>query len=205
MGLESYWQAAWNEAGLKAPGGVLEDLYRRYRDSQRHYHTLQHLEDCFASFDQLRGRCENPAAVLLAVWFHDAVYNARAADNEAQSARLADAVLAEAGADAGLRALVRRLIDVTRHTAAPVTADEIVMVDIDLAILAAPFARFWQYEEDIREEYAWMDEWKWREGRGSLLRSFLRRPHIYGTPEFRARLEEQARDNIDASLARLAE
>jgi len=199
MELEAHWQAAWDAAGLKAPGGVLDDLYRRYRDPQRHYHTLVHLEECFAHFALVRARCENPAAVQLALWFHDAVYNVRAADNEAQSARLADAVLAETGASADLRARVSRLIDVTRHTAAPVTPDEIIMVDIDLAILAAPFARFWQYEEEVREEYSW------REGRGALLRSFLRRPHIYGTPEFRARFEEQARDNIDASLARLAE
>jgi predicted metal-dependent HD superfamily phosphohydrolase len=205
MALDSCWQAAWDAAGLTAPGGVLEDLYRRYDDPQRHYHTRVHLEECFSHFELIRARCENPAAVMLALWFHDAVYNSRAADNEMQSARLADAVLAEAGAGEALRAQVRRLIDVTRHTAAPVTADEIVMVDIDLAIFAAPFARFWQYEEEVREEYSWMDEWKWREGRGALLRGFLRRPHLFGTSEFRARFETQARDNIDASLARLAE
>jgi predicted metal-dependent HD superfamily phosphohydrolase len=43
------WHETWSQLGLPTPGdAVLDDLLDRYREPQRHYHTLQHLEECFA-------------------------------------------------------------------------------------------------------------------------------------------------------------
>lgn len=204
MLLEALWHDTWNEAELTPPEWAFADLLCRYSEPHRHYHTSQHLQECFEQFERLRGYCPQPLPVLLAIWYHDAIYNSRASDNEGRSAELADDVLAVAGASPALRADVRRLIEVTRHSAVPQGEDEIVLVDVDLAILGAPFARFWEYEEQVRSEYAWVDDNRWREGRGAVLRGFLKRPFIYGTAAFRSSLEAVARDNLEASLARLA-
>jgi predicted metal-dependent HD superfamily phosphohydrolase len=51
---------------------------------------------------------------------------------------------------------VRSLVLATRHCALPVTRDEQVLVDIDLAILGAEPARFAKYEQQIRAEYSFV-------------------------------------------------
>ena len=80
------WNATWHELGLSAPPRLFDELSSRYREEQRAYHTLQHLDECFAQLDSARTLAERPAEVELALWFHDAIYDTRAADSEDQSA-----------------------------------------------------------------------------------------------------------------------
>jgi predicted metal-dependent HD superfamily phosphohydrolase len=77
------------------------------------------------------------------------------------------------------------------------------MVDTDLVILGAESARFVEYEQQIRKEYAWVPENVFREQRANILRAFLQRPYIFSTDLFRARYEHQARENIRQSLEAL--
>ena len=51
-------------------------------------HTLQHISECLSHFEQVQDLLEDARAVELALWFHDAVYNPKASDNEACSATL---------------------------------------------------------------------------------------------------------------------
>jgi predicted metal-dependent HD superfamily phosphohydrolase len=82
--------------------------------------------------------------------------------------------------------------------------DAALFLDMDLAILGAPPAAFDAYEEAVRREYAWVDDAAWRTGRAAVLRTFLERPHVFHTPEFRERFEDRARENMARSLGRLA-
>ena len=66
---------------------LYQDLVARYREPHRRYHTLQHLEECFARFDELRALAEHPRDVELAIWFHDAIYDTRRSDNDASADR----------------------------------------------------------------------------------------------------------------------
>ena len=59
------------------------------------------------------------------------------------------------------------------------------------------------YERAVRREYDWVEEPMWRAGRGAVLTSFLARPHIFHTDEFRQRFEPQARMNMARSLETL--
>lgn len=81
--------------------------------------------------------------------------------------------------------------------------DAATLLDIDLAILGQPAARFWGYERAIRMEYAWVPPDKYVEGRTSILTKFLQRPTIYRTDAFRARYETAARANLTAAIAAL--
>jgi predicted metal-dependent HD superfamily phosphohydrolase len=175
----------------------------RYAEAHRHYHTAQHLEECFDALDAIRGEAERPGEVELALWFHDAIYDTRRHDNEHRSAEWAWSVAAEAGLDAKVGERVAALVMATRHDATPVGADACVLVDVDLSILAAEPLRFDEYERQVREEYRWVPEPVFRRERRKILRRLLARPALFNTTRMRESHERRARANLDRSLARL--
>jgi predicted metal-dependent HD superfamily phosphohydrolase len=200
--LESSWRAAWRELALPAPAGALfEALCASWSQPQRHYHTLQHLAECLALFDELRALARHRGEVAIALWFHDAVYDVRRHDNEAESAAWARRALLEAGARDEVADRVDALVLATRHSERPATDDERLLVDIDLAILGAAPARFDEYERQIRAEYAWVPDEVFRAKRREILQAFDARRPIYATPALRERLEAAAHANLARSLA----
>ena len=186
-------------------GAALDGLLDRYREPQRHYHGLAHVLRVLRSVDELTAATAVPdaAAVRLAAWYHDAVYDPRAEPgvNEAASAALAADELIELGQPSERVAAVHRLVLVTvAHR--PGQADEIVLCDADLAVLGADPATYAAYATGVRAEYAHVDEAGWRAGRASVLRSLLDRPVLFHTPTM-ARREATARANLTAELAAL--
>lgn len=178
--------------GLRDAAAIHARLMAAWQEPQRAYHALQHLTECLEWLDLAAAEAEVPnrEVIELAIWFHDAVYDPQAADNEERSAEMACVCLDEA-----IATEVRRLIEVTKtHRAA--NEDERWMVDIDLAILGAETGRFDEYERQIRAEYAWVPEAVYREKRAEILRSFLEREKLFQTAFFRERLETRARENL---------
>jgi predicted metal-dependent HD superfamily phosphohydrolase len=134
------WLELWQRlnverAAYNALADTFTELTQRYAEKHRHYHTAQHIAECLAHFDAARALCEHADEVELALWFHDAIYEPRAKDNESRSAAWAERVTREAGLSQDLSDRVHDLILKTMHDALPVTRDEQVLVDIDLAIL----------------------------------------------------------------------
>lgn len=201
--LHHSWQRAWAAIGARTDGqGTYEQLLARYSEPHRHYHTLQHLGECLAMFDLVRGLSEHPDEVELALWFHDAIYDTHRPDNEERSADWARTALQEAGVANDAADRVHALIMATRHTANPVAPDEQLLVDIDLSILAAEQARFDEYEQQIRQEYAFVPRWLFRRKRLAILQGFLDRPSIYSTAHFKQTLEQRARENLKQAITR---
>ncbi len=199
--LRRIWNASWHELGLRPlDDSLFVQLAARYLERHRAYHTLRHLEECFAVFESVRGLCAHAGEVQLALFFHDAVYDTRASGNEEQSAEWAQRAIAEAGGAPEVAVRVRALVLATRHAAVPASADAGVMVDVDLSILGADPARFDEYERQVRMEYAWVPDAIFRSERARLLREFLARPSIYTTSALRDRLEARARANLLRSL-----
>ena len=197
------WQGHWCELGAVSDDALHARLITAWSEPQRHYHTLQHLDECLAHFDTAREAAQRPGEVALALWFHDAIYDTQRHDNEARSAALAHDSLLQAGVARDAADRVHALVMATRHDALPQGADAQLLVDIDLAILGAPRERFDEYERQVGLEYAHVPEADRRAGRGRILRAFLARPAIYGTPLFRARFEAAARANLAYSLGKL--
>ncbi len=143
----------WQRLGARGdPAPIHTRLIAAWSEPQRSYHTVQHLEECLALFEEARtaGGMKNPDAIEMALWLHDAVYDPKAPDNEEQSAALAG----ELHLPASVEAEIRRLVLGTKTHAATADDDSAWMVDIDLAILGQPEARFREYEEQIAREYA---------------------------------------------------
>lgn len=195
------WLGVW--AGLKAGGDArkpFDYLRQRYSEPWRKYHTLQHVSERIARFDKVRHLAQVPAEVEAALWFHDAVYELRAHDNEDQSADLARSIFAAAGVDTAAIARIVGMILATKHTAQPADDDARLLVDIDLSILGAPAPRFAEYERQIREEYAFVPEALFVEKRRENLRSFVARPSIFSTSHFVGLLEQTARGNLARAI-----
>jgi len=196
------WRRAWTGIGAAGEGTALfERLKAAYAEPQRHYHTLQHLGECLALFDGARTLADRPHEVELALWFHDAVYEVKRHDNEQRSADWAREALQDAGVGGDAAQRVHDLVMATRHTAVPAGRDERLLVDIDLSILGAERARFDEYERQIRREYAYVPGFLFRRKRREILKGFLDRPAIYGTPHFHDALEARARENLARAIA----
>ncbi|MFA6985112.1 MAG: DUF2007 domain-containing protein [Arenimonas sp.] len=198
------WTRAWAGLGARGDGiGWRDRLLAAWSEPQRQYHTLRHLSDCLALFESTMHLAARPAEIEAALWFHDAVYELKAKDNEARSADWAEKALLEAGVASDVRARVHELILATCHAAQPTSADARLLVDIDLSILGADPERFDEYEVQVRQEYAWVPRPIFRRKRRELLMGFLARPTIYGTPWFQERFDAAARVNLQRSVARL--
>ena len=173
------WNRCWREAGGRTPPEpVFEELRSRYLEAGRHYHTLQHLQECLAWWETTRATANSPEAVELALWFHDAIYDPQRADNEVWSAALARDHLQAASVSSSLIEPIEALILATRHIHAPSHPDEQLLIDIDLAILGAGPQRYAEYERQIRAEYAFVPEKVFCEKRQEILQRFLDRPVI---------------------------
>jgi len=198
------WRSLWQKASGQGDGNTWFDILdTHYAESHRYYHTARHISECLAEFDGASHLAAQPVAVELALWFHDAIYDTRAADNEEQSARLAQRCLENAGAGSDLQAAMRDLVLVTKAHEGSSHPDAPLLVDIDLSILGASHERFFEYEDQIRQEYAWVHEDIFRTKRAEILERFLARDVIYRTPKFYQTHEKPARANLRASLERL--
>lgn len=178
-------------------------LIAAWTEPHRHYHNLDHLSECLELLDEARHLCASPLSVEWAIWFHDAVYDPRATDNEEQSARLALEYLSQMGSPQPVIEQVESLILATKSHEAPDTGDTTLLLDIDLAILGSNRERFARYEDDVRREFEWVPSDVFSSKRSAILRGFLARPKIYRTEAFRVRLEARARINLEWSIARL--
>lgn len=182
---------------------IYADLGQRYTADGRFYHTLEHLRLMFAVLDGMGGTAVSDPALLFAVWFHDAVYQPAATDNEAQSAALAAQALTRLAVPAPIIQRVGQLILLTQTHPHDVTdLDACLLLDADLSILAADAAGYGRYARQIRREYAHVPDDLYRRGRTTVLQRFLARPRLFLTPAL-ALAEAAARANLQQELATL--
>ncbi len=191
----------WRRIGAMDDGHrVFDELLQAYSEPYRRYHGVGHLRDCL---EQLDGAPAAEAARDLAesaLWFHDATYLPRAADNEARSAAWAARAIVQAGATAALAHEVARLVQLTDHARPAEDPAGALVCDVDLSILGRPPAEFAEYERRIRAEYDRVPEPLYRLGRASVLAGFLAREPLYRSDHFRLLYEDAARRNLKRSL-----
>ncbi|MDT0613803.1 HD domain-containing protein [Streptomyces lancefieldiae] len=197
--------ATRNPAPGPDPAPYADNLLARWQEPQRHYHTLTHLTAVLDHVDVLAQYADHPDVVRLAAWFHDAVYLPERSENEERSARLAERALPEAGVPAGRTAEVARLVRLTvTHAPADDDRDGQVLCDADLAILASPPSAYAAYTAAVREEYRFVPNDAFREGRAAVLRQLLGLPRLFHTPHGRREWEATARYNLRGELEMLS-
>jgi predicted metal-dependent HD superfamily phosphohydrolase len=195
------WEQCWKDLFVPLPAPYkLDELVAAYTSPDRHYHTLEHVLDCLQKLDQPEVETENRAYIQAAIWFHDAVYDSHASDNERLSADLAHRSAFEAGVATDVCRSIADLVLATDHRTEPSSLDARVICDIDLSILGESEEQFRRYDWQIAQEYSWVTPEIYRKKRSAVLESFLRRPRIYRTDLFYAEYEAAARRNLEALL-----
>lgn len=194
---------------MNVPARLLDGLKARYGEPQRHYHTWDHIGALKRHYDDLSAHWRRPVPVLWALYWHDAIYDPTASDNEELSAQLLEAEGSSVLAEDDL-ALGAQIIRATAKHEIPGGLDPddendvALFLDIDLSILGAAAPVFDQYEADVRAEYAFVPDEAFRAGRLRILKSFSDRETIYFTAEGRQRWDQQARANLGRSIAQLS-
>jgi predicted metal-dependent HD superfamily phosphohydrolase len=203
------FDAAWHEAlGVKPTRltrGTLRRLLRRHAEPQRYYHTQAHLERMFEIFLAHREKFKHPRDSQLMMLYHDAIYEPENRDNELQSAHLSRVQLGSWLIESRLQRIERWILATKEHQAsADEDSDDLKMLlDIDLAILAAPSEQYQQYAEQVAQEYAMFSPKIFNQGRQKALNGLLARPKIFYTQILGEDAEWQARMNIQAELQQL--
>ena len=217
------WEAAFAPRLEKVPGGFQqqvaelgESLLQAWEQPHRAYHHSGHLSQMLADLDRLythRAQGSTPLALVLAAWFHDAVYEGAPGEDERRSEQLASASL-EPLVTAGLLSghelqMVGLLVRATATHELPESAelpagyavtDIEFFLDPDMAILAADSARYRRYLRGVRSEYSHFDDEAFRTGRTTFLRSILERERIFLSEEGLQLWEEPARANLRSEL-----
>lgn len=203
ISLAERFERAFRDLGAGAGAShAFEGLRAAYAEPQRHYHTLEHIEACVAWLDWTWASAQRPNEILLALFYHDAVYDPRAGDNEARSADWARRDLSAAGIASEVSERVAALILATRgHSASASEPDVALLVDIDLAILGAPAHVYEGFERAVRAEYAMFDDAVYALGRAAVLERLASRRPLYTTPLIDAELGDRARGNLARAIA----
>jgi predicted metal-dependent HD superfamily phosphohydrolase len=178
-----------------------EDLLARWSESHRKHHTVTHLHEMLDTIGALAdaGIEFDREAVELAAWFHDAIYEIGADDNEGHSADLARELLSSSP----IRDEVARLVLVTKtHKVADGDVNGAVLSDADLSVLGSAPTRYRAYAEAVRAEYAEIPDAVFKPARAQVLSSLLQGP-IFHTELGRERWEDRARRNITDEIAAL--
>ena len=193
---------AWSSIVGREPAG--EDcwarLIRRWSEPHRRYHGMGHLTAVLLFVDEYATHADDPDAVRLAAWYHDAIYDPRASDNEEGSAVLAETELAAIGQPRDRIEEVARLVRLTTgHDPAAGDRNGELLNDADLLVLSSPREAYVAYVNAIREEYAHVSDADFRAGREAVLGALLEFPRLYRLGSL-APLEDAARRNITAEL-----
>ncbi len=185
------------------------ELVARWAEPHRRYHGAAHLEEVLAVLAGLGadgGLSRRDQAVAdLAAWFHDAVYDPTAEDNERQSARLAASELGSLGVpEPEIDEIVAAVTMTADHVTRPGDPVAAALHDADLWILSAPTERFDEYCVQVRQEYAAVPDNTYRIRRSAILHGLLSRERLYLT-ERAQQWTSAARANLLRELDHLAD
>lgn len=183
---------------------IFGNLVARHNEPQRHYHGLSHLTALLHLLAKHAPDTPPGSANRLAVWWHDAIYDPTAKDNEERSAVLARNDLTRLGAPADVIDDVVAIILATKnHWAGPSLGEHDLFLDADIAILGAPPAVYDAYTTAVRKEYSWAPDDAFHAGRSAFLTNALTWPRLFRTATFETAYTEQARANMRRELAAL--
>jgi predicted metal-dependent HD superfamily phosphohydrolase len=191
----------WNEV-LPGHDALFLDLLDRWGEEHRKYHGRTHLLAVLEALDLLTDPASPPRTVLLAAWFHDAIYRGIAGQDEEESARLAEDRLQNAGLPDDEVDEVARLVRLTAdHRPDPGDAAGALLSDADLSVLGGKPEAYHRYLAAVREDFAHIGDDDFAAGRAAVVRQLLQLEPLFHTERGRGLWLESAQRNLQGELA----
>lgn len=191
----------WNTI-MAGHDALFLDLLDRWSEPHRHYHGCTHLLSVLEALDLLTEPAGPPRTVLLAAWFHDAVYRGAAGQDEEESARLAEDRLTHAGLPEQEVDEVARLVRLTSdHRPDPGDTDGTLLCDADLSILGGGPEEYAHYVAAVRKDYAHIGDADFAAGRAAVVRHLLDLDPLFHHPRARDLWQDAAHRNLEGELA----
>ena len=195
--------ALWDRNRAAARGIDASAIWAELADQlgrpNRHYHDETHIAHCLAELDGALNQIGNPDMVELALWFHDAIYEPGAHDNELRSAELFLGYARDILPEPVVRDVYEAIL-ATVHQQVPEKGNARFVVDIDLSSFGLPWPKFMADCHELRKEQIDVADSEFYRSKRKFLRSLIDRSSIFVTPYFRQRYEDQARTNIQRYL-----
>ncbi len=179
------------------------EIEKAYSNKNRHYHTLNHLENLLNQLTECKGGIEDWDTVIFAICYHDIVYDVLRHDNEEKSALLAAQRLSSIGVQADKIEKCKAQILATKTHEDSTDTDVNFFTDADLSILGQDRDVYEEYCRQVRREYSIYPDLIYKPGRKKVLQHFLKMERIFKTEHFFNKFEEQARRNLTHELDEL--
>lgn len=177
------------------------EISLNYSSTSRYYHNIEHINRMLDSYDRWQNLLVKKEIVLLAIIYHDVIYEPQRNDNEEQSALFAKKQLSKTGFTSSFIEECGKYIVATKaHEADGADSDLNYLLDFDLEILGSPWGDYKNYTEQIRKEYKMYPDFLYKKGRIKVLKHFLGLKSIYKTEDFVNQNEIKARENIEKEL-----
>ncbi len=177
------------------------EIVINYNDAGRYYHTIGHINTIYRELSEVRDCVEDWDVLLLALFYHDIIYNVKRSDNEAESANLARERLQSTSlSDDRIKRCVLHILATKGHATSD-DHDTNLFTDADLSILGQSPDVYKEYVKQVRKEYFVYPDIAYNKGRKKVLEYFLTMEKIFKTDFFYKKYEIQARENLERELA----
>lgn len=188
-------------ASFQMKEAIFNNLVDAYSTPARQYHNLNHIWHLLALITEAKPIADLPTVIQLAAWFHDYVYAPQAKDNEIKSAIYAVKTLNKLNvASKTIESVKQIILSTQKHQPLIDTIDCSIFLDVDLAILGSSSDKYRRYAQGIRQEYSWLSDRHYQQGRKQVLANFLARERIYYTDYFYQKLERRAKANLKTEI-----
>lgn len=177
------------------------ELLERWAEDHRKYHSRTHLLAVLEALDLLAAPDSPPRSVMLAAWFHDAVYEGVAGQDEEKSARLAeDRLTGTRVPDDEIREVARLVRLTSTHRPEPGDRAGALLCDADLSILGGDPQAYSRYLADVREDYAHVSDTDFTRGRAAVVRQLLQLDPLFHSERAQKLWQGAARRNLEGEL-----
>jgi pantetheine-phosphate adenylyltransferase len=148
--------------------GFPNEVLDNYRQSHRFYHNTDHLVQIL---DYLKGHETLTDDLFLAAVYHDAIYDPKSDQNEAESAKLFTTHALTAGLEnSRTENISRYILDTKQHKASDEVSQELINADLD--ILNKPLQNQIEFEKKIFSEYQFIDVEAYKNERLAILEAY---------------------------------
>ncbi len=177
-----------------------DDIESNYSSKNRHYHTLNHLENLLNQLSEVKNEIKDWNCILFTLFYHDIIYKATKSDNEEKSADFALKIMTELSVSNFMIDNCKNQILATKTHSINSDSDTNFFIDADLSVLGQDWNSYSSYYKNVRKEYSIYPNILYNPGRKKVLKHFLAMEKIFKTDYFYQKFEANARLNVQKEL-----